>query len=146
MGKTSGIGVNPRGYQGTCWYMLPGVIASRALGGPIPNVLRAIRLEPISLQDGLRSVQFRGGPVVILRIPKRTRSWLWSRGVDALGRTSRAARGARAAAHAGPSEAFVSQTVKDLVAGSGSLRSLPGPSGAREGCPNSRLALWSDDQ
>src|SRR5206468_1905081 len=58
-GQDPGIGVNPLGYHGTCWYMLPDVIGSRALGGPIPSVLRAIRLDPSGVQEGLRSVHLR---------------------------------------------------------------------------------------
>jgi hypothetical protein len=59
-----GIGVNPIRYEGTLWYMLPDVLASALLAGRVPPVLRAVRLRPQGVQEGLAPVTLRGGPVI----------------------------------------------------------------------------------
>jgi len=58
------IGLNPFSYDGRLWYMLPDVIASAILTGHPPGVVRAIRLVPRGIQDGLRPVRVRGGPEI----------------------------------------------------------------------------------
>jgi hypothetical protein len=57
-----GIGVNPLTYHGTLWYALPDVIATTLLGYDNPPiVIRAIRLNGVGVQAGLRPVKLRGG-------------------------------------------------------------------------------------
>jgi hypothetical protein len=54
------IGVNPITSDAPLWYALSDVIASKLLTGHTPRILKAIRLEPIGVQRGLRPVKLRG--------------------------------------------------------------------------------------
>jgi hypothetical protein len=54
------IGVNPITSDTPLWYALPDVIASKLLTGHTPRIFKAIRLEPIGVQRGLRAVKLRG--------------------------------------------------------------------------------------
>jgi hypothetical protein len=59
-----GIGINPLTYDGTCWYMLPDVLASVLLSEKAPTITRAIRLVPRGIQRGLHAVKLRGVEVI----------------------------------------------------------------------------------
>lgn len=59
--QSFGIGHNPLHYDGTVWYQLPDVLAAALRGGPAAiRVLRAVRLIPHGVQDGLTAVPLRG--------------------------------------------------------------------------------------
>lgn len=55
-----GIGINPYKLDGGAWYSLGDVMASVILGGPVPQVLRAVHLRPVGQQTGLNPVSLRG--------------------------------------------------------------------------------------
>ncbi len=55
-----GIGINPFFSEDQFWYSLPDLVASLLLGGPIPNVLRAVELRPAGQQEGLVPISLRG--------------------------------------------------------------------------------------
>jgi hypothetical protein len=54
------IGVNALSSNVPRWYALPDVVASCLLSRRVPKVLRALRLEPHGIQEGLRPVALRG--------------------------------------------------------------------------------------
>ena len=58
-----GIGLNPLRYDGTLWYLLPDVITATILTKqPVP-IRRAIRLNPVGIQN-LNPVRLRGGRTI----------------------------------------------------------------------------------
>ena len=50
------IGINRISYQGELWYCLSDVIASKLLTGKSPEIIKAIRLVPIGIQEKLQPV------------------------------------------------------------------------------------------
>jgi hypothetical protein len=65
-----GIGLTPFSYKGRLWYALPDVVAAVILSpleygsAKVPRIVRALRLEPAGVQEGLRSVRLRGGRLI----------------------------------------------------------------------------------
>ena len=59
-GQSWQIGINYLTSEEPLWLALPDLIAAKILGGAVPEVLEALRLEPVGRQSGLSAVSLRG--------------------------------------------------------------------------------------
>ncbi len=62
--RTSNIGVNPLTSNEPIWYASPDLVVAKLLTGRPPTIVRAIRLIPEGLQEGLGSVALRNKIVI----------------------------------------------------------------------------------
>jgi hypothetical protein len=62
-GSQTNIGLNPLTSEKPLWFAGPDVIGSFLLTGKIPPVLRAIRFEPVGVQQGMKSVELGTGSI-----------------------------------------------------------------------------------
>jgi hypothetical protein len=60
-GEQTNIGLNPLTSAKPIWFSGPDVVASLLLSGKMPKILRAIRFEPLGVQEGMRSVNLGTG-------------------------------------------------------------------------------------
>jgi hypothetical protein len=60
-GEQTNIGLNPLSSAKPIWFAGPDVVASMLLSGQMPKILRAIRFEPLGVQEGMRSVNVGTG-------------------------------------------------------------------------------------
>ena len=59
-GETQNIGINRSTSEEPIWFAGPDVMASKALSGKPPHIVRAVRLVPHGTQTGLKPTSLRG--------------------------------------------------------------------------------------
>ena len=68
--KAQQIGVNEIISAPPCWYTFADVVASKLLTGRVPKILKTITLEPVGIQDGLKTHKFFGDPKYTIDLTK----------------------------------------------------------------------------
>ncbi len=62
-GNQTNIGLNPLTSDKPTWFAGPDIVGSTLLKGRPPKILRAIRIEPVGVQEGMRSVVLGAGSI-----------------------------------------------------------------------------------
>jgi len=62
-GNQTNIGLNPLTCDKAIWFAGPDIVGSTPLKGRPPKILRAIRIEPVGIQNDMKSVMLGAGPI-----------------------------------------------------------------------------------
>jgi hypothetical protein len=62
-GDQTNIGLNPLSSKRPLWFAGPDIVGSTLLTGRVPKILRALRIEPLGVQRGMKSVKLGNGSI-----------------------------------------------------------------------------------